>query len=86
MSFNRQVLLLQLLQNILSGLSTDLDPLSAEKSTGSEDEDYVEENMDGISDEFRQVLGRTDIISQTSNRYTMSIIVQFLPLSQHSHQ
>lgn len=85
-SFDWQVLLFQLLQDVFSSLATDFNPLSAEQGTSTKNEHDVEQDMDRVSDEFRKVLRWADVIGQTSNRYTVSTIVQFLPLAQQSYQ
>lgn len=66
--------------------SRDFDPGLWEQGTGNQNESNVEDCVEWISCNFKQVSGGRDIVSQSSDRDWMSSGFNILPLSEKSYE
>ncbi len=62
-----------------------LDPCPGEQSTGGEDEDDVEDRVDGVTCDLSQAIRRRDIVSNSGDGAHLSAHghLWLLPLSEH---
>lgn len=58
---------MELISNIVNGGSGDFNPGLGEETAGSNNEDHIEDSVDGISDNLKSGSGWADIINESSN-------------------
>ena len=87
MSLHDHLVVTELLGNIASGRSRNLDPGLTEKSAGSQDEGQVEDGVERIVNNLRKGGRRRNVVSDSSNRDFLSHgSFDILPLSEKTDQ
>jgi len=85
-TFDHHVLVLELFGDVLGGGAGDVDPGLGEEGARAEDEDDVDEGVEGISADFAEGGGRRDVVRNTRHWDRLSLVVRvLLPRSQQSH-
>jgi len=86
-SLHDHLVVTELLGNITSRRSRNLNPGLTEKSTGSQDEGQVEDGVERIVDDFRKGSRRGNVVSNSSDRDLLSHgSLDILPLSEKTNQ
>ena len=86
-SLHDHLVVTELLGNIASGRSRNLDPGLTEKSAGSQDEGQVEDGVERIVNNLRKGGRRRNVVSDSSNRDLLSHgSFDILPLSEKADQ
>lgn len=81
LTFKHHVLLHQLACDILGTTARDIDPDTSEESARTAHKCYVEDSMEGISLDVKQISRWWDIVSETTDRCLMASHIVLLPLS-----
>jgi len=85
-AFDNHVLLHQLAHDIAGGRTGHINPYAREEGTGSHDKEAVEEPVEGISLQVKQVSGGRDVVSETANGGGVASHVVLLPFSEEAHE
>ena len=83
-TLNTHVLVLQLLGNISSWASADLNPGLGEQGAGGKDESNVQNNVEWVVENVHDCSWRWDVVSETSDRDWVAAHLNFLPLAEDS--
>lgn len=85
-AWKHHVLVLELLQDVLGCASTDLDPGLREQGASGQDEGDVENGVEGIWVDLKELPWGRDVIGQSSNWDTASSHFEVLPLPEKLDQ
>jgi len=84
-TFDNHLLVDQLSYDILGTGARNVNPDSGEEGAGGENEDGVDEGVDWISLNIIQALGRTDVVSKTTDWGRVSRHISVLPFTEESN-
>lgn len=85
-AFNHELLLHELLHDIAGRLSTDIDPESGEESARAHHKDVVEQSVEGVCLNVREVARRADVVSQSTDGGSSAMDVILSPLSNEADE
>mmetsp|Transcript_14521 Transcript_14521/g.24067 ORF Transcript_14521/g.24067 Transcript_14521/m.24067 type:complete len:368 (+) Transcript_14521:211-1314(+) len=85
-SLHYHLVVTQLLGNITSGSTGDFNPSLGEEGAGGKDEDQVKDGMEWIVDDLGQGSRRRDVVGNSSDWDHGSGSLNFLPLSEQTHE
>ena len=85
MSLHHHLVIPELLGNVASARSRDLDPGLGEEGARCQDEDQVKNSVEGVVDDLRERCGRRDVVSDPAHGDALSPVA-VLPLAQNANQ
>lgn len=83
---NDHVLLHQLGDNITRGRAADVDPDAREDCTACHHKEAVDNGVEGVTLDVKQVSRRTDVVGKTTNWSRVASHVVLLPLSEETNE
>lgn len=87
LSWNTNILFLELFSNIIDGASRDFNPGLREKTAGSDNKDHIEDSVDRVSDDLKSGSRGADVVDESTywNRVGSSQL-NVLPRSEEIYQ